>query len=98
MEQQKIVTANRLRDGEVVYLAGDGSWSQWLDDSRTAGDAAEEDDLLARSEEAVRDRLVVGPYLMPVAKEDGTLHPLSQRERIRAKGPSVRRDLGKQAL
>ncbi len=95
--QHKIMTANRLGDGEVVYLAAGGTWSAWLSDSRTAATEAEEGELLTGSETAVEQRLVVGAYLMPVALEAGEIRPLSQRERIRAKGPSVRLDLGKQA-
>ena len=41
--------------------------------------------------------MVVGPYLMDVAAENGVPRPISNREVIRARGPTVRLDLGKQA-
>jgi hypothetical protein len=44
----------------------------------------------------VAARVVVGPYLIDVAVEGGTIRPLHYREMIRARGPSVRPDLGKQ--
>ena len=95
--QHRVMTANRLLDGEVVYLTPAGAWSEQLAESRTAASEAETDILLGHAEAAVDGRLVVGPYLMPVALEAGRIKPLSQRERIRARGPSIRPDLGKQA-
>ncbi|MDH3474437.1 MAG: DUF2849 domain-containing protein [Rhodospirillales bacterium] len=94
----KVLTANRLRDGEVVYLTATGTWSEWLDESGLAETPEREAELLAAAELALAARLVVDPYLMPVAEVAGRLRPLSQREIIRAKGPSVRADLGKQAI
>jgi hypothetical protein len=94
----KVLTANRLLDGEVVYLSAAGAWSEWLDESGLAETPEHEAELLAAAEQALAARLVVDPYLMPVAEVSGRLQPLSQREIIRAKGPSVRADLGKQAI
>ncbi len=92
-----IVTANRLRDGEVVYLAAAGGWTEWLAGSRVARSDEETAALLAIAEVAFRDRLVVDVYAMAVAESGGAIAPLSQRERIRALGPTTRPDLGKQA-
>ena len=94
----KVVTANRLRDGEVVYLTAAGEWTERLDGAGPAGTAEREAALLAVAERAVAARFVVDPYAMPVDAADGVLRPLSQREIIRAKGPSVRPDLGKQTV
>jgi len=93
----KILTANRLRDGDVVYLTADGAWSDWLEDADLAEAPEAEAALLALGEEALDRRLVVDPYLMAVTRVDGGFGPISQREIIRARGPSVRLDLGKQA-
>ncbi|MBI4182988.1 MAG: DUF2849 domain-containing protein [Proteobacteria bacterium] len=92
-----IVTANRLRDGEVVYLAPGGRWAERLVEAEAAESEPDLARLLATAEQAVRALLVVGPYEMPVERAEGELRPLSQRERIRALGPTVRADLGKQA-
>jgi len=94
----KVMTANRLRDGDVVYLAEDGRWSERLEDAWAVESEAAEAGLAALAEQAVAERLVVAPYLMPVAAGDAGPLPLSQRERIRALGPTVRLDLGKQAM
>ncbi len=93
----KALTANRLRDGDVVYLTADGAWSESLEDADLAESSKAEATLEALGEQAVEQRLVVDPYLMAVAPVDGGFGPISQREIIRARGPSVRLDLGKQA-
>jgi hypothetical protein len=94
---RQLITANRLIDGEVVYLTPDGGWSERIQDAASDDDADIQARLLARGEAAERALEVVGAYLMPVALEAGRLIPLSQREWIRALGPTVRQDLGKQA-
>lgn len=88
----KVVTANRLREGDVVYLTDTGRWSVHLNESRTSDDAGVLDALMAQAEADVAARLVIGPYLMEVVEVDGILQPLSTREIIRAAGPTVRAD------
>ena len=92
----KIVTANRLDDGLVVYLNGAG-WSERIEDARIAGDDAAADGLLAEAEGPGQEIRVVEPYLIEIALEGAEPRPVSYREAIRAKGPTVRLDLGKQA-
>ncbi len=91
----RIVTANRLSDGLVVYLNGAG-WSERIEDARIAGDDASAH-LLAEAEAPEQAIRVVGPYLIEVACEGAVPRPVSHREAIRALGPTVRPDLGKQA-
>lgn len=93
----KVLTANELHSGDVVYLRADGSWSLWLAESAVAHDEDEEGRLLAEGEQAVADLKVIGPYLMKVEETEASIEPIGQREIIRAKGPSIRLDLGKQA-
>ncbi len=93
----QILTANRLREGDVVYLTADDGWSTRFADAMTLADDDAADQLLKQAERDVAARLIVAPYLMKVAEDAGRLTPLSQREAIRARGPSVRPDLGKQA-
>ncbi len=92
----KVVTANRLGDGVVVYLA-DGAWSERVEEARVARDDEEGAALLAFAESPEQGIVVVDPYLMEVAAENGAPRPVSNREVIRARGPTVRQDLGKQA-
>jgi len=79
-----VVTANRLIDGIVVYLASDGGWTEEIGRARVA---ETEDEVKALEAEAAKDiaaRKVVAVYPMEVAVRDGTVDPLSVRERIRA--------------
>jgi hypothetical protein len=79
-----VVTANRLIDGIVVYLAKDGGWTEEIDRARLA---ETEDEVRALEAEAAKDvaaRKVVAVYPMDVAVRDGAVDPLSVRERIRA--------------
>ena len=79
-----VVTANRLTDGIVVYLASDGSWTEQIAEARVADTEEEIKALEAQAAEAVKDRLVLAVYPMEVALHDGAVDPLSVRERIRA--------------
>ncbi len=80
-----VVTANRLNDGIVVYLAPGGGWTEDIAEAARAEGEDEVKALEAIAEEAVRERLVISVYPMPVeVKDDGTVDPISVRERIRA--------------
>ncbi len=91
------VTANRLLDGEPVYLTKSNEWSEKLTDSAIADGKDEGAKLLVMAAQAVADQHIVNPYLFDVDVDDGAAAPISVREQIRAAGPTVRRDLGKQA-
>ena len=79
-----VVTANRLVDGIVVYLARDGSWTEEIGRARLAETEDETKVLEAAAAKDVAARKVVAVYPMEVALHDGAVDPLSVRERIRA--------------
>lgn len=90
----KVMTANRLSDGAVVYLTLSHTWTDRFADAHASAVPAELAGFEATALEAVRGRVVVGTYLFPVAVEpDDSLVPLGQRERIRSAGPTVGTDL-----
>lgn len=90
----KVMTANRLSDGAVVYLTLAHTWSDRFADAHASAEPTELAGFEATALEAVRGRVVVGTYLFPVAvQRDGSLVPLGQRERIRSAGPTVGTDL-----
>ncbi len=93
----KILTANRLVDGEVVWLAADHSWTATIAGAEIAHDAATEEKLARAGHAAFLKNEVVDVNLIDVAVTDGRIEPKRLRERIRAAGPTVRLDLGKQA-
>ena len=88
-EIAQVLTANRLREGDVVYLAEDGGWTTCLASALVVRDKQQEQDSLVAGERAVAALEVIGPYLMKIGlAAEGPL-PLSQRERIRAsRGPT----------
>ena len=84
-----VVTANRLRDGAVVYRTAGGGWSIRLDEAAVVKTAPAATELLRA---AVADDIsAVGAYVAPVRiGSDGRPEPGNLRERIRHAGPTVR--------
>ena len=85
----QIVTANRLGDGQVVFLTADGNWSTAIGDSVVAEDDAFAEELLALGQRAERDCEVIGPYLIDVRRKGGVIEAVAIREAIRASGPTI---------
>jgi uncharacterized protein DUF2849 len=96
-ETGKVLTANRLSDGDVVFLTRSGSWSLSVDDAALALEPDAAKALEARGREAEEANTVTGAYLVDAERRDGRVRALHIRERIRTLGPTVRQDLGKQA-
>jgi len=92
----QVLTANRLQVGEVVYWNSARGWVDRFAEAEILPDDKAED-VLKGAAEWVSKREVVGPYLFDVKVADGVATPVKIRERIRAAGPTVRTDLGKQA-
>jgi hypothetical protein len=93
----QVLTANRLRDGDVVYWR-DGEWVEHFRDADVFDGKTAADEALAAAQAFVKGRVVVNPYLFGVRDEAGRLRAIEEREIVRSEGPSVRRDLGKQAM
>jgi hypothetical protein len=92
----QMLTANRLRDGEVLYRKGDG-WVLQLAQADVYADQGSADAALAAAQaETVRNEFVA-PYLFEVRNLDGRIVPVKEREIIRAAGPTVHPHTGKQA-
>jgi Protein of unknown function (DUF2849) len=92
------ITANRLADGVVVFQCADESWSEDFKRARILADAQATADALARAKRDEANNLIVDAYATPVVERNGHFAPKALREAIRAAGPTIRRDLGKQAL
>lgn len=93
----KILTANRLTDGEAVWFSRDNRWIETIGGSEIAADKAAEERLEAIGKAALQNNEVVDVNLIDVGLVDGEIHPQRLREQIRATGPTNRTDLGKQA-
>jgi hypothetical protein len=80
-----IASANRLVDGVVVFLDDAGQWTERFDRAALARGERAGEILLERARAEAFG--VIDPYLVAVSEDDdGTLEPLSLRERIRASG------------
>lgn len=89
----QIVSANRLRDGLVVYLSAEGTWSERIGEAAEAADEAGAQKLMAAAMAA--GRCVVEPYLVEVAISTGGRRPVRHRESIRVSGPTVQTRLNR---
>jgi hypothetical protein len=85
----KMLIANRLADGLVVFRAEDGTWVE----SITAGQLINDDAAAARLLEAgladERHNKIIDPCLIDVSAADGNRIPDVYREAIRANGPTI---------
>ena len=82
----KVVTANRLLEGDAVWLTADDHWSTEISDAELIEDEAygQLRLLLAEAEAHV----VVGAYLADAQVGANGPQPTHFRERFRARGPS----------
>jgi hypothetical protein len=97
IEKGQVMTANRLRDGDVVFLTRAGLWALEIDNAVLAQEPQAVAALEARAKADEKATLVTGAYLFDAERIDGKIKASHIRERIRAQGPTVRMDLGKQA-
>ncbi|WP_223421105.1 DUF2849 domain-containing protein [Tateyamaria pelophila] len=81
----KVVTANHLLQGDVIYQTAAG-WTRRLQDAEVLTDEADAD---LRLIDAIQQRdVVVGAYLAEITLQDGLPTPTHFREDFRATGPS----------
>jgi len=93
----KVLTGNRLTDGEAVWYSQDGRWIETIVGAEVAQDKAAEERLEAVGKAAYANNVALDVELIDVQLVGGAIVPTRLRERIRAAGPTNRRDLGKQA-
>jgi hypothetical protein len=91
-----MLTANRLRDGDVLYRRG-GGWVLMLADGEVYRDQASAEAALAAATAELARNEFVAPYLFEVREAGGKITPVKEREIIRAAGPTVHPGTGKQA-
>lgn len=84
-----IITANRLTDGRVVYLAPGDSWDPSAERAKLLKTEAQRDGALARAEEDERSNHVIAPEAVGAETHSGAPVPVRLRERIRAEGPTI---------
>jgi hypothetical protein len=97
IEKGQLITANRLRDGIAVFMTRSGDWSEVIDDAVLALEPQAAAALEARAKADEKKTVVTGSYLIDAERLEGRVRATHIRERMRALGPTVRLDLGKQA-
>lgn len=83
----KVVTANDLLEGDVIYYTADQKWSRSLSDATILTEQEKANSLLAIAEKEID--AIVGAYLADVKiNSAGKPIPAHFREEFRTKGPS----------
>ncbi|MDB5736425.1 MAG: hypothetical protein JWO65_93 [Sphingomonas bacterium] len=88
----KIATGNDLPTGDVLWWDGEG-WTRIVEDAVDIGETGPA--LIAREEAA---RRVNGPYIIDASETPHGPRPAHIKDRIRARGPTVRPDLNRLAV
>jgi hypothetical protein len=82
----KVVTANALLEGDVVYFTQADSWTRWLSEAELSDDEAHAQLRLLEAER--QQDQIVGAYLADVKAGDNGPEPTHFREDFRRTGPS----------
>ncbi len=82
----KVVTANRLREGDVVYLTADNLWTPHHHEAELIEDEAHAQLRLLHA--AGQKLIVVGAYLADAKAGANGPEPVHFREAFRTRGPS----------
>ena len=85
----KVICANRLADGIVVYAGRDGAWPERLRQAKIFADKAEAEAGLLVAQNDAKRNLVVEPVVVDVAEDASGLRAVTLREAIRACGPTI---------
>lgn len=89
----RVITANRLRDGAVIWLGPDAKWVERFDGAEACADDETVEARLALARELESAGRIIDAYAVEVVVEQmegvGRLVPVRLRERIRADGPTV---------
>lgn len=82
----KVITANALLEGDVVWLDANGNWTRDLQTAKAFSDPAQAQDALHHASQ--RHDQVVGCYLADMRLGPTGIEPAHFREDFRRRGPS----------
>jgi len=94
----KILTANDLHSGGVVFATAHGDWSPFISQALLSDDAVTNERLETCGQHAVERQLVVEPFFIDVSIENGLPRAIRFREQLRVNGPSVQTAFSKPAF
>jgi hypothetical protein len=85
----RVISANRLRDGTVVYLSAHGSWVTHFEEAAllTSEEACEAGQ--AQAHASLAANAIVDPLLVDVVEDAEGRRATTLRNAIRAAGPSI---------
>lgn len=89
----RMIIANRLTDGLVVFYTADGGWTTDIADGVLLTDEATEQAKLEAAKADETNCVVIDPNLIDVTVDDEMPRPVAIREAIRAFGPTVATEL-----
>ena len=90
------IVANSLTDGDVVFRGPKGDWVDQFADAKLYADKDEA--AAAEAEAKAQVTTVIDAYAIDVRLDDGQPVPISYRERVKALGPTIHPDMGKQVV
>ncbi len=82
----KVVTANALIEGDVIWLTADDQWTRCMDEAELIEDEAYGEQRLEFAT-GQQDK-IVGPYLADAVAGENGPEPTHFREEFRTRGPS----------
>jgi hypothetical protein len=85
----KVISANRLADGIVVYAGRTCAWTGRLGQAKIFTSKAEAEEGLLNAQNDVKCNLVVEPFLVEVIEDANGLRAVTLRDSIRARGPTI---------
>ena len=86
----KVITANDLREGLVVFLDDEGGWTVDIAAARVVEEGPDLDGAVAHARAETEAQIVLEAYPIDVVVTGGVPVPVRLRERIRAeRGPTV---------
>lgn len=92
----KVVTANHLLEGDVIYMTPAGDWTRSHSEAELLEDEDRANAALAKAQ--AQPLKIVGAYLADATQgDDGKPVPVHFREAFRTRGPSNYPEHGKQA-
>ena len=85
----RMIIANRLTDGLVVFYVADGNWTTDIAQGQLIGEDVDVDAKLAAAQADESNCLIIDPQPIDVEEVDGQIRPTAIREAIRAFGPTI---------
>ena len=86
----KVVTANLLSTGNVVFLGADGAWVRSIDKAVAYPDAKAAESGMAQAQGDLERAVIVDPFLVTRDQAADGRPAMTLRDTIRAYGPTIR--------